>query len=488
MSGHSSAGTLRAGVARSEITTDAADAQIHDPLHATALVLDDGQTQAVIIAMDVVAIGGIGEVSDDFLPRLRGRFETELGLPGSHVLVNASHTHPPGRTLCDDSEQVERTFDAVRRAMLDMVPVTAGSGIGHEDRFAINRTLRLRNGKSWTIRHANPCPPDADVSELAPIDPDIGVLRFDRLDGSPLAVIFNYACHPLLGVPGGRITANYPGLAARLIEEQLGGGAMALFLQGCGGDVCEVSYKDVHRPRDARPAGVLLGLSTLRALSEIETSDATLSVVNQPLALPRRADSDERIAALREEQAALLATLRHTSLNFKRFLPLYLQYALDPDHPADYAYRYLHGEATGNAELDSLDAENRANLDKYLANIRAMEVLARTQDEICTFQRHQAINRDSGDDKVQTEVLGIRIGDCVLVSSPAELLVEVGLNVKRASPYEHTFVSAYSNGYIHYGAPAADYDRGGYEVVECFLAPEWQALYEATANAVIRRL
>ena len=80
---------------------------------------------------------------------------------------------------------------------------------------------------------------------------------------------------------------------------------------------------------------------------------------------------------------------------------------------------------------------------------------------------------------------GIKIGDCVLISSPAEVLVEVGLNIKNASPYEHTFVAAFSNGYMHYGPPAAAYSKGGYEVTECLLAPEWQQIYEKKANAII---
>ncbi|NOZ20654.1 MAG: hypothetical protein GXP25_06150, partial [Planctomycetes bacterium] len=129
------AGSLRAGVAKSDITTDAKDVAVNDPLYAKALVLDDGRTKAAIIAMDVVAIGGIGEIGDAFLPQLREWIQKELGIPGPNVLVNASHTHPPGRLLCDGAEQLERTFDAVRRAQENMTPVKVGSGCGHEDRI-----------------------------------------------------------------------------------------------------------------------------------------------------------------------------------------------------------------------------------------------------------------------------------------------------------------------------------------------------------------
>ncbi|MEN6347213.1 MAG: hypothetical protein ABFE16_18085 [Armatimonadia bacterium] len=481
-------GHLHAGVAKSDITTTEPGVVIHDRLYAKALVLDDGRTRAAIVALDAVAIGGIGDISDDFLPRLRSRVEQELGIPGLNVLVNASHTHPPGRMLCDDDQQVERTFDAIRRAQAALVAVTVGVGVGHEDRIMINRTLRLKDGKGWTIRQANPCPPDEQVAGLGPIDPEIGILRIDRLDGRPLAVVYNFACHPLLGVPGGGLTANFPGFASRVIEEQLGGDAMALFLQGAGGDVTEVLYKEVTRPRDAEPVGTLLGLSTLAALRGLQTADADLSVVNQPVRLPRRTDSAKRIQELEREQAALLSSLRFTSLNFRTFLPLYLKHVLNPDFPADYSYRYLHGEATGNEELRALDAENRANVDKYLRNLGVMEQLARIQDRIATYERHAAINREAGEDTVQTEVQGLRIGECVLVTSPAEVLVQVGLNVKRQSPYKHTFLAACSNGYIHYGPPAADYPRGGYEVTECFLAPEWQAIFERTAREVISRL
>ncbi|MBN1673130.1 MAG: hypothetical protein JXR37_18940 [Kiritimatiellae bacterium] len=486
-------GSLCAGVAKREITTDRAGVAVHDPLYAKALVLDDGRTQVAIVAMDTIAIGGraisrgiLADVGEDFLPAVRGEIERELGIAGSHVLVNASHTHPPGRLLCEDDEQVARTVDAVREAFRNRVPVRVGAGFGHEDGITVNRTLRLKNGRAWTVRHSHPCPPDDEVAGVGPIDPEIGILRVDRLDGRPLALVYNFACHPLFGNAQGSITANFPGVASRLIEQTLGHGALALFLQGAGGDVIDVGFKDFTRPRDIAPIGARLGLSALEAFREIRVGGATLNVRSATVELPRRTDIPARVGALEREQADLLESLRSTSLNFKAFLPLYLRYALDAEHPLADSYRYRQADATGQAEPRAMDALNRRNMDKYLAAIRAMERMAVIREDIATLRKHQAINAEAGSPTIGAEVQGIRIGDCALLAAPLELLVEIGLNIKKASPHKHTLVAGFSNGYLHYGPPAADYERGGYEVNECLLAPEWQAAFEAAAAEVLR--
>lgn len=482
-------GPLRAGVAKSDITTSEPDIAVHDPLFARVLVLDDGTTTIAIIAMDVVSIGDLSDVSDDFLGNLRARIEGELGIPGGNVLVNATHTHPPTRRLlCEDAEQVNRTFDAVKRARENMTPVTVGVGRGREDRIQINRTVRMKDGSGCTIRQAHPFAWDDEVEGIRPVDPEIGVLRIDRLDGTPFAVVFNFACHPLIGMPGGPITANYPGFACKVIEGQLGHDAMAIFLQGSGGDVTEVLYKDVNNPRDSRPIGTVLGLSTLDAYRSIQVGDARLKVVTEHVEFPRRRDSEERIAELERLQQELAATLGNASLNFRTFLPLYLKYALNPEYPSDYSYRYMHEEAIGYDGLTKLDEWNRKNLDKYLQNIRTMERLSRIQADLGTLRWHKAHNDASGEKTIAVEVQGIRIGDCVLISSPAEVLTEVCLNVKNASPHEYTFMAAFSNGYTHYGAPVGDYEMRGYEVVECMLAPEWQQIYEEAAARVLAQL
>jgi len=88
------------------------------------------------------------------------------------------------------------------------------------------------------------------------------------------------------------------------------------------------------------------------------------------------------------------------------------------------------------------------------------------------------------------ELMGVRIGDFVLLTFPGELTVRIGLNIKEASPYDLTFVAGYTNGYIYYSPTAAQLANAGgaQEDSDCLLAPEWQMQYEAKAAEMLGKL
>jgi len=476
---------LQAGVAKVEIT-DRDAAPVNDPLYARALVLKDDATTVVLVTVDAVAIGGIGRIKDDFLGNVRTQLEKELNIPPASVVVNASHCHG---IVCADVEQ--RTIQAVKEAYRTMEPVKVGAGAGQENRIMENRRLKLQDGSDADVRHAYSLPPDEQVAGIGPTDPEIGLLRIDRRNGQPLAVVYNFACHPIQGVPSRGNTADISGFASKVIEDHLGDEVIALFLQGCAGDVNPVQYKDVHNPRDAESLGNLLGLSAMRALKKIQTKeDGQLKVVNEVLALPRGADLEQRIAALQAEQAKLLQSLRGTSLNLKTFLPLYVQYKLDADFPSYYSHRYLHDQAIGRDDLVKLDTENKANMEAYIRNIHIMEQLTRVQTNMNLLKMHQAQNVAAGKDTLDTEVVGLRIGDFVLVTFPGELSVQIGLNIKQRAPAEFTFVAGYTNGYIYYTPTAEQRNNTGHaqEDCDCLVAPAWQKLFEDRVDAILKKL
>ncbi|MCA9070787.1 MAG: hypothetical protein KDA84_17780, partial [Planctomycetaceae bacterium] len=435
--------------------------------------------------VDAVAIGEIGRIKNDYLPNVRKALDKELNILSEHVLVNASHCHG---IVCADIEQ--RTVDAVKTAMQKLEPVTVGMGIGKEDRIMENRRLELKSGRTVDVRHAYSLPPNEEIAKVGPVDPQVGVLRLDLKNGTPLAVVYNFACHPIQGVPGGANTADITGFASQVIEENLGKDTIALFVQGCGGDINPAGYKAVNQPRSAEPLGNMLGLSTLKAVRKIQCKhDDRLKVLNETLTLPR-GDRTDRIAQLESEQTRLLSTLKGTSLNFETFLPLMVKYQLAEDFPSAPAFRYLHQDALGKNDLRQLDAENHRNMKAYLENIQTMEKLTRVQTNLRLLKKHQASLVASGKRTIDVEVVGLRVGEFKLLTFPGELTVQIGLNLKANASQKPVFIAGYTNGYIYYSPTAEQLLNVGWaqEDSDCLLAPEWQKLFETKALEILKKL
>ena len=325
---------------------------------------------------------------------------------------------------------------------------------------------------------------------VGPVDPEIGVLRLDRQDGRTLAVVYNFAVHPIQGVPNGGNTADITGFSSKVIEENLGGGAIALFVQGCAGDINPRFYKDVAHPRDAEPLGNMLGLSVLRAVRPLQLrDDSEFRVLHETLALPR-ADLAGPIRSLEAEQEKLVQSLAGTTLNLKTFLSLAVNHGLSAQHPAYYSHSYLQDEMLGRDDLKRLDAENRRNMAAYVRNIHIMEQMTRNRINLDFLKKHQATNQAAGRNTIDAEVMGVRIGNFLLVTFPGELTVRIGLNLKSASPHDLTFIAGYTNGYLYYTPTAEQLKNvgGAQEDSECLVAPEWQALFETKALSMLKQL
>jgi hypothetical protein len=475
---------LTAGAAKIDITNEDAG-PVDGRLHARALVIGNGTTTAVIVTVDAVAIGEIGYINNEYLGKVRGQIEKDLGIKPTNVMINASHCHG---VVCKDV--AERTIQVIKTAAKNRVPVTIGAGVGHEDEIGENRRLKLKNGKTIDVRHAYSMPTDEDVAEVGPIDPQIGILRLDRLDGRSLAVVYNYACHPIQGVPSGANTADITGFSSEVIEDNLSEGTVALFVQGCGGDINPVFYKDVDHPRGAEPLGNRLGLSTLKAYRKVKTRlDDRLKVLNLTLALPR-SDNAEQIAALESEQVRLTRSLTGTNLNLKTFMELSVKYKLSSEFPSYYSHAYLLDKKLGRTDLEKMDAYNRSNMKAYIRNIYAMEQLTRINTNLRLLNKHQAQNIAAGKRTVDVELVGIRIGDFVMTTFPGELTVRIGLNIKKRSPHKLTFVAGYTNGYIYYAPTTEQLENvgGAQEDSDCILAPHWQKIYEDKAAEILKQL
>ena len=241
------------------------------------------------------------------------------------------------------------------------------------------------------------------------IDPELQVLVFRSSVGSIVAWLLQFPCHPVvLGADNLLISGDYPSFA-RLILEQREPGSVAIFLTGAAGDVntghsAESSYS--------------LEVSSRRTFEEAER-------IGRRLATAGFAASQ---AALRPQNQLAMAT---------KSIELELE-PLDLESPHELAQGWAH-------KAKSAAPGERAIL------------------EIWSDWAH-ARNRTSQLSWVGT-VTVVRLADILLVALPGEPFLEGAEKIKEAFD-RPVIVVGYSNGCPGYFPSAAEYDFGGYEVLD----------------------
>lgn len=274
------AGKLLAGVAKVDITPAVgfdwmSDFMILAPaqtvmgeLKARALVFDDGQTQAALVTADLLWFTG------EIVAAVRHYVEQMTGIPGAHVILNASHTHASaevdvnyGASQEYITELGKKVAGAIYMAWQRREEVRIGAGLGACE-IAISRWKQTEAACEWA-----PAPD-------SPVDHELGVLRVDRLDGTPLAILANYAAHPsMFNSPKFKAySAEYPGYLCEALEAHYGPDTMALFMVGAGGDV-KIKRDTADGPvfavadaEETRDAGIALAEKALEVAEQITRS------------------------------------------------------------------------------------------------------------------------------------------------------------------------------------------------------------------------
>jgi len=77
----------------------------------------------------------------------------------------------------------------------------------------------------------------------------------------------------------------------------------------------------------------------------------------------------------------------------------------------------------------------------------------------------ETVDDDKTTDYITTEIQVLRLGDIYILGLPGEILVEVGLEIKKRAGLENLFVVSLSNDTIGYVCHSQAYEEGGYEPV-----------------------
>jgi len=187
---------------------------VYDDLFAHATTLTDGETGALVLALDVSAL------DPPEVRRIKHAIASRTDLPPENILINSSHTHA-GPVVCQRpgliyetqyvSELMERCAQAAVAAMADLAPAMLSVGAAPLD-IGCNR----RQG---------------GIARLAEVD----VWRFARQERGDV-VLFSTPIHgTTLGPENLLFSSEWMGAAVREIEAALTG-VSAVFLQGCAGN------------------------------------------------------------------------------------------------------------------------------------------------------------------------------------------------------------------------------------------------------------
>ncbi len=446
-------GTLQAGAARRTINpllgTGKAGLRlfgspiqaIESDLTATALVLSEGETKVALIAIDLCVIS-LAEAD-----RLRGAVAEAIGTPVSHVLLNLSHNHsspalPEFMATTDAPEDVpfrtryERDLtrwlvEAAREADALRQPIRVGCGWGRSDVGVYRRELREGRDVLGEV-------PDRQI------DDSVGVLRFDDLDGDPIATVFRYSAHPVTVGPRSLVaSADYPGPARDVVEQNLGG--LALFVQGCGGNVnprVGIGYEVDCRDTKDR-VGLELGAEALRVAARIRT--ATRAGERRPLGNvpnilftpwePVRGDTGARLAAV--------------------------------ETTVELSYDDLPSREEARSILTHWErlVEERVAADALDWEIRVARKYAHWGQRLVAAV-------EQGDPLHELRLQAIRVNDVVLCALSMEVFCETGLEIRERSPLPDTLVLGYTNGCFGYLPRAEDYPAGGWRIDESYAVPD----------------
>lgn len=284
-------GTWLAGYAAPDRFADAVD----DPLHATALALEQGDQRAALVVLDWVIV----EEKERFA--IASAVEKRAGIPAAHLVIHAIQTHsaPQTQSVWGFREQdtaytdsvLPRIVDCVCEAWSQRTPARCGVGVGRCD-AGVNRRQILENGE--VVLGVNP---------FGAYDPEVTLLRFDTADGH-LATVVNYGAHPT--TRGGQhraVSRDWPGVAIDFVAARTGGSVM--FLNGVVGDVAP--RNTLPGPPGSVEVGQVLGREAARAFAAIECRDnAELHVLAEEVALPlapleSRELAEERLKSLPEK-------------------------------------------------------------------------------------------------------------------------------------------------------------------------------------------
>ena len=388
----------------------------HDPLHVRALAFENGTGRAVIVIVDLIGI------SREVLDAAKKRAAEATGWRTDQMLIAATHTHSAPSSRAEGSAPqvafgkrlADGMVEAIEKAVASLQPAQVGFGSDQVPDEVFNRRWYLQEGTM-------PLNPFGELDKVkmnpnrkhivkpaGPTDPEVCIVDVRTRRKKPLGLLSNYALHYVghINIGERQVSADYFGEFARIMPWRIRAMSskdfVAMLSNGPCGDINNIDFHGKRAPRQP--------FEQIRIVAA-KVADASW----------RASKGIEKYHA----DAPVAMLQREVPLEWRR--------------PSEALIRR-------SKEIIAMSPEEQGKL-PYLATNYARRVLSQVER--------------SG--KADCLVQAIRIGDQAIVSFPFETFVETGLEIKKKSPFKHTFLIELANGSYGYLPTPKHHELGGYE-------------------------
>lgn len=291
-----------------------------DPVHARAIVLDDGQTKIAVVIVDNLMM------PRELLDEAKSIAHAATGIPPERMLIAATHTHSaPSVMGClgsDKDERYAKTLPPLIAKSIDEANKNLQPAkVGHGSAMAPEQTATRR----WIFRpdrvrvdpfgvqnmraNMHPGYQSADaIGPTGPPDPEITILSLQTADGKPLAVLANYSMHYYGSTPvSADYFAKFCSALGKLIDPEASAKPLVILSAGTSGDSYLADYSlPKARAWTIDSYSKQLAETAFAGWKKIEHKpDAKITMKESLLPLKRRVPTEERLAWSKERVAKL---------------------------------------------------------------------------------------------------------------------------------------------------------------------------------------
>ena len=411
---------------------------VHDPLKAKALVFREGKEQLAIVCCDLIGFG---------LPvtaKARAEASRLTGIPVTNMVICATHTHTGplfdgplrryfhteavAKTGSDPHEALDYSVFLVEQLVRSIAAAQANARPAELQAGIVRQEGIAFNRRFWMKNGKvvfNPGQLNPDIVRPAgPTDPDLGIL-LARGRGAPEPFAGLTVFATHSDTTGGTVmSADYEYYLQQKLRGKFGSDFVSAFGLGTCGDI---NHIDVSKKEPTSGAAVAERIGTMLGATVLAVESA-LPVIQNPALAARSATIQVPLHEVTPEQVtearAVMEKFNDTNVSF----------------------------LTKVAAVRTLDLSE-------LKPLWPMEV--------------QVLRLDA---------------ETAIVCLPCEIFVELGLAIKKASPFRNTFVIEICNDRPSYVPTAKAFAEGSYEVTNARVKPGAGEMLVTTATNLLNQI